>query len=156
MFVRLRNVFVAVVLLSGLSLGDEPPAASLKTKAAPPVSLLGRLPLNGVGEMLQTATELRKAGESMERFGESLERVSAVVEKTASSTSSNLAAIGGEFDPFGFKTAFETIQQQNEIIQAQHQMIIALQQQEIQRLQKASTPKKRRARRSRKASTSAE
>lgn len=105
--------------------------------AAPPVnngkggSLSSALSL---GDMLQSATELRQAAECLERFGDSMVKVSAVAERSVVSGSENLAAIGGEFDPFGFKTAFQTIQQQNEIIQAQHQMIIELQQQEIQRL----------------------
>src|SRR6056297_3665320 len=105
--------------------------------AAPPVtdgkgsSLSSALSL---GDMLQSATELRQAAESLERFGDSMVKVSAVAERSVVSGSENLAAIGGEFDPFGFKTAFQTIQQQNEIIQAQHQMIIELQQQEIRRL----------------------
>ena len=88
--------------------------------------------------MLQMAVELRKASESLERFGSSLTDVSAVAATAANSTSQNLAAIGGEFDPFGFKTAFETIQQQNAVIQAQSQLIIELQQQEIRRLETAT------------------
>jgi hypothetical protein len=101
------------------------------------------------------AVELRKAGESLERFGESVHKVSTTAAEAAGSTSQNLAALGGEFDPFGFKTAFQTIQQQNLIIQAQSQTIIAMQRKEIRRLERqAGQPDtaqrvQRRARRSR-------
>jgi len=104
----------------------------------------------GASDMLQTAIEIRKASESLERFGESLEEISTVAGEAADSTTRNLAAVGGEFDPFGFQAAFETIQQQNAIIQAQHRLIIDLQQQEIRRLKAElaqSKPMRRRSRR---------
>ena len=102
-----------------------------------------------VSDMLQIAVELRKTSESLERFGKSMQSVSSVAAKAASSTSQNLAAIGGEFDPFGFKTAFETIQQQNDTIQAQHQIIVEMQQKEIRRLEQKNRSEKRSKRPSR-------
>lgn len=125
----LLSVFV-FVMPSGRCGGQETESSR---GPAPKTQGVPSAPLN-LSDVLQSAAELRQAAESLERFGESMVKVSTVAERSAVTTSQNLAAIGGEFDPFGFKTAFLTIQQQNTIIQAQHEMIIKLQQQEIQRL----------------------
>ncbi|MEZ6129713.1 MAG: hypothetical protein R3C59_13605 [Planctomycetaceae bacterium] len=119
------------VMLTGKCFGQEPNAVRGRVVEDKGKSLSAALTL---GDMMQSATELRLAADSLARFGESMVKVSAVAERSVVSASQNLAAMGGEFDPFGFKTAFQTIQQQNEIIQAQYQMIVTLQQQEIDRL----------------------
>ena len=64
----------------------------------------------------------------------------------------NLSRLSSEFDPFGYKTAFLTIQEQNEVIQRQQQLIQELQQREIDRLQQelkvAKQPTKKRKKKS--------
>ena len=67
-------------------------------------------------------------------------------------TSDHISRISSEFDPFGYKTAFRTVQAQNEVIERQQQLIQKLQQQEIDRLQselqavkKKGMPRKKRS-----------
>lgn len=139
-----------ILVLIGTAFGQEPAGADdgKKHVGAPSVSdLLQRAKID---DIVLIATELRKASDSMKSFGESLNDVSVVTAEAAGTTSKHLAAIGGEFDPFGFKKAFETIQKQNAIIQAQSQMIIELQQKEIRRLQKENKMLKQPQRQSRK------
>lgn len=124
------------VLLSTVTCGqDEAGSKAAPTRSAA-TSIADLLQSVGTSDILQTATELRQAAESLAMFGDSLQQVSSDAAQAADSTSQNLAAIGGQFDPFGFKTAFLTIQQQNAIIQDQSRMIIQLQQEEIRRLKK--------------------
>lgn len=63
-----------------------------------------------LGAWIESARELLVAAESAERV---VARVATMVE----TTSENMAKMSGQFDPFGFKTAFQTIEQQNRTIQ---------------------------------------
>lgn len=100
----------------------EPPKKPAKRAASS-----GTHDLLRIGEMAQTAADLRKAAEAFERLGNS---IGSIVETTAKS----LAAMSSEFDPFGYKTAFRTVGQQTQIIQQQSEMIRELQEREIKRL----------------------
>lgn len=143
-------LFVAsILLLTSTTSGQDPAAADTGDRDVSRTNIAEQFLPFGVGDMLQMAVELRKAGESLERFGESLNNVSTIAAEAAGSTSQNLAAIGGEFDPFGYKTAFQTIQQQNVVIQAQSQMIIQMQRKEIRRLEQQTSSTHRPKRRSR-------
>jgi hypothetical protein len=81
-----------------------------------------------LGEMAQAAADLHKAGEAFARFAKSLDSF-------AESIGGSLATMSSEFDPFGYKTAFRTIGRQAEMLQAEREIIRALQQREIERLQ---------------------
>jgi hypothetical protein len=78
-----------------------------------------------LGEITQAAEDLKQAGQAFEQFGVSMEVVAA-----------SMAIMSSEFDPFGYKTAFRTIDRQAETIERQHEVIRELQQQEIDRLQR--------------------
>lgn len=125
-----------MLLLSTVACGQDEAGSKAAPTRSVGTSIADLLQSVGNSDILQTATELRQAAESLAVFGDSLQQVSSDAAKAADSTSQNLAAIGGQFDPFGFKTAFLTIQQQNAIIQDQSRMIIKLQQAEIRRLKK--------------------
>lgn len=136
-------VVANILMLTGMAFGQEPAGEDDGKEDVGTTNVAGLLQFLNANDILRIATELRKASESMKSFGESLNDVSTVAAEAAGATSKNLAAIGGEFDPFGFKTAFKTIQQQNAIIQAQSQIIMELQQKEIRRLQQENKSAKR-------------
>jgi hypothetical protein len=122
MSVRLAIFWLGLILT--LITGEVASAAELPKKpATPKMSNLLR-----IGEMAQAAADLRKAGEAFERLGDAM---GGIAEKIAES----LAAMSSEFDPFGYKTAFRTIAQQNDFIQQQSEIIRELQDREIERLQ---------------------
>ncbi len=152
------NVLVLVManllMLVGMASGQEPAGAADGKKDVGATGVSGLLQHANIDDIVLIATELRKASDSMKSFGESLNEISVVTAEAAGTTSKHLAAIGGEFDPFGFKAAFETIQKQNAIIQAQSQMIIELQQRKIRRLRKENKLLKQPKRESRKRKTS--
>lgn len=137
-----------ILMLTGMAFGQEPTVAE-ENSSARTNSIASLLQSVDVSDIVQIVGELRKAGETMNSFAESFKEASVVAAEAADSTSQNLAAIGGEFDPFGFKTAFRTIQQQNAIIQAQSKIIMELQQKEIRRLKQQNQPTKRQERHSR-------
>ena len=78
--------------------------------------------------MAQAAADLRNAGEAFERFATSLGGA-------AETIATSLATMSSEFDPFGYKTAFRTLGQQNVMLQQQSETIRSLQDREIERLQ---------------------
>lgn len=124
MFSReLSLLFGFVFLLIPFSHSDaqESPASPAESASAP--SSLFRLT-----GMAQSAGDLRKAGEAFERFAKSLDRLTASLGKS-------LATMSSEFDPFGFKTGFRTVGRQSEMLREQGDIIQALQQREIDRLQ---------------------
>jgi hypothetical protein len=90
----------------------------------------------GVGDMLKAATELRKAAEIFERLGDTAEAITSRIAGAAVETSGNLATMSRTFDPFGFKSAFLTIREQGQAIQALQKTVQDLQQAEIKRLKK--------------------
>ena len=100
-----------------------PKDASSSDSKANPFGLLG------AGDLVQAAADLRKAAEAFERFGDTLEGVSATIAGALVEVSEHHAKMSDAFDPFGFKTAFATIQEQNQTIQALHKV-------EIERLTK--------------------
>jgi hypothetical protein len=140
---------LAAILLTNVSCGQESKVANKVTEAVDVSSVSGLLKSVSITDVLQISGDLRKSSESLEKFGESMKQVSTAVGKAASTTSENMAAMSAEFDPFGFKTAFKTIQLQNAIIERQSQLIQELQQKEILRLQQDSDTQDRPKRRSR-------
>ena len=135
MSMKLMTLVVAQILLTSVTLGQEPLGATVDQEKSEISSLAGLLQTVGMADMLQIAGDLRKSSESLERFGDSISRVFSVAADAANTTSQNMADTSEGFDPFGFKTAFETIQQQNAIIQEQSKLIQDLQQKEIDRLE---------------------
>ncbi|MCD6395195.1 MAG: hypothetical protein J7M40_17050 [Planctomycetes bacterium] len=100
--------------------------------------------MSGVGDMVQAASDFRKATEALERFGGMLEGIISTLSKGLAESSSNHAVMSDSFDPFGFKTAFKTIREQGQTIER-------LQKAEIRRLKKECRQmKKKRSRRDRK------
>jgi hypothetical protein len=99
----------------------------------PPPNLLGAM--IGV-DVARTANDFRLGGEALDRMAASLARVSVRMAEAMVDVSENLAVASSGFDPFGFKTAFQTIQRQNEIVREQSATIQELQQQEVKRLRK--------------------
>jgi hypothetical protein len=90
-----------------------------------------------IGELSKSAADLRAASESAERLGES---AGGIAEHIAAS----LARMSSEFDPFGYKTAFRTLNQQaNSMMQLQAKIEL-LQNREMQRV-KAENRKLRKA-----------
>jgi hypothetical protein len=102
------------------------PAPSTKPAASPPPA--ADLSMGG---WIESARDLRLAAEA----GEGIAReVSGAVE----ASTFHLSEMSRQFDPFGFKAAFTTIQQQNETIQRQQATIQRLLEAEIARLRKAA------------------
>jgi hypothetical protein len=81
-------------------------------------------------------SDLRKAAEASQKSLELLERVMPAGGELLLGVTENISRLSSEFDPFGYKTAFRTVQEQNEIIVRQQQLIQDLQQREIDRLQR--------------------
>lgn len=75
--------------------------------------LLGGMNLQELG---QAASDLRMAAEAFERFGNSLNGTADRVATALENTSRHHAEMSRDFDPFGYKAAFQTIQRQNEVI----------------------------------------
>ena len=123
-FYRSLLGMVWIALLTNLVLAQGP------GKDAPSDDSKGNLiNILGAGDMVQAAADLRKAGESFERLGDSLEGITSTIAEGIVKSSKHHAIMSGTFDPFGFKTAFTIIQQQNQTIQALHKA-------EIERLRK--------------------
>jgi hypothetical protein len=107
----------------------------------PPPNLFGAM--IGV-DVARAANDFRLGSEALDRMAASLARINVRVAEATVEVSKNLATASSGFDPFGFKTAFETIQRQNEIVREQSATIQKLQQQEIKRLRKGLKRSKRR------------
>ena len=88
------------------------------------------------GSMIQAASDLRKASEALVQFGAILERIAPMVADATVATSHEMAAMSEGFDPFGFKTSYQVIHEQNRMIQEQNAIIRELQQREIERLER--------------------
>lgn len=130
---RSLAVLCAVLLVVGNSLADETPPSQPAPKSN--AGTTGN-PLS-LASMAQVAGDLRKASEVIERLGLSLDVIV--------SLGNSLATMSSEFDPFGYKTAFRTIGQQNQTIQSLQQTIQDLQSREIERLRAENARLKRNA-----------
>ena len=118
---------------------DRPQAAPTGEKVqpkAPDLSELLKLGSSGAGDLLQGMSDLRKAAEASQKSLELLERIMPAGGELLLGVTENISRLSSEFDPFGYKTAFRTLQDQNEIIVRQQQLIQDLQQREIDRLQR--------------------
>ncbi len=137
-FCRSLLCVVGMALLVNPALAQEPPK---DTSAGNSKANLFSIP--GVGDMVQAAGDLRKAGEAFERFGESLRRIASTIAQGLVESSKNHAIMSGAFDPFGFKTAFATIREQNRTIQALHKAETRSLKKECRRLKKKIERSKR-------------
>jgi hypothetical protein len=140
MLFRALIVAVGIALLSGQAAYCEPHPDQNGGQALSG-SVFGALV---GGDVVRAADDFRKGSEALDRFGASLARIDSHIAAAAVNVSENLAAMSTGFDPFGFKTAFQTIQRQNEIVREQSATIQKLQQQEIKRLRKELKRSKRR------------
>lgn len=135
-----------LLLLTPVAVGQETKEADESTRPGGINGIAGLLQSGSMSDVLQISSDLRTASQSLERFGASASQIAEVVAEASSSTSENMARMSEEFDPFGFKTAFRTIQQQNLIIQQQNQLIQELLQREIDRLQQQQNDSEQHAR----------
>ncbi len=131
-----RRLLIIPILFAVNIARSQEPEKSLVKRPETALSLSNLVSSYGITEMAQMAGDLRAAAESMDRFGESMAAVSEDASSATQGATQNLAAIGGEFDPLGLKAAFQTIQQQNEIIQQQHETIMKLQNEQLQTLRR--------------------
>ncbi len=145
------------VLLVAILLALAVPVGASAQQASSPAGVQKPSAANDLfkfGEAIQAASDLRKAAEAAERFGTLLDGVAATIAES-------MAAMSREFDPFGYKSAFRTIEQQNEIIQEQHETIRELLEKENARLQaenellRRHSKRQRSGRRRKKSKTSA-
>ena len=113
------------------------PPATIPKKVAPPEITGGLLNLLGAGDMADTASDLRKAGEAFERFGNVLETITPTMTEGLTEGSRNVASMGYAFDPLGLKTAFTVLQEQSQTIYALQAAEIQRLKEECQRLRKA-------------------
>ncbi len=132
MFHRLAPAFLLFLICTTPNLfapeGEKPPAADTPSR-------LLELPTGGsFGAMVQSAGDMRAAAESLERFGQVLDRIVPIASEAVKSLGESQAAMSREFDPFGFKEAQRTLQQQNEIIARQQELIQDLLREENERL----------------------
>lgn len=111
-------VFVCVLAFPGASTAQE--SQSNSSASSPVVDF-------GLADLADSAADARIAGEAFERFGGTLANV-------AVELADALARMSARFDPFGYKTAFQTLGRQSEIIQKQQALIFQLQSQQIELL----------------------
>ena len=117
----MQRFYRLLLSVAGIALLANPAVAQVPPKDAPSSDPKGKLVnVFGGGDMAQAAADLRKAGEAFARFGDSLEAISSTIAEAIVQSSEHHAIMSRAFDPFGFKTAFRTIGQQNETIQALH------------------------------------
>lgn len=128
-----RSIACIVVIASSFaaSRADAQEAGPPAESAQAGSSLFERM---STRELLESAQQFRQASEALERATTALERVILDGGAILVEISENVALTSSEFDPFGYKNAFRTIQQQQTIIQRQSTLIQRLQQQEIERL----------------------
>jgi hypothetical protein len=139
MHFRALIVAVGISMLHGPTASCQSPPNQDSRKEAivnPFGSLLG-------GDVMRAANDFRMGSEALDRFGRALASINSRVAEAMVEISENLADASTGFDPFGFKTAFQTIQRQNEILHEQSATIQELQQQEIRRLRKELKRSKR-------------
>ncbi|MCA9219757.1 MAG: hypothetical protein KDA71_05480 [Planctomycetales bacterium] len=120
------STVLAIALADSAAAQTKPSAESGETKEASGTAkgwdisgaLQGKL-LGGMNlqEMGQAAADLRAAAEAFERFGDSLNGTADRVATAIENTSRHHAEMSRDFDPFGYKAAFQTIQRQNEMIE---------------------------------------
>lgn len=138
-FVNLVCSWLCLVATTHLRAQDRPPTAPSGQKVqpkSPDLSELLQLGSSGAGDLLQSMSELRKAAEASQKSLELIERVMPAGGELILGVTENISRLSSEFDPFGYKTAFRTVREQNEIIDRQQQLIQSLQQREIDRLQR--------------------
>ena len=137
-FCRSLLCVVGMALLVSPALAGAPPkdASAGNSKA-------NLLSIPGAGDMVQAAADLRKAAEAFERLGESLKGIASTLAQGLAESSKNHAIMSGAFDPFGFKTAFATIREQNQTIQALHKAEIKRMRKECRRLKKIERRKRK-------------
>src|SRR5690606_16246478 len=114
---------LCVALLNSRAQAQQPPAQDRPTGPPP-------LALPDVGKMMKATNDLRIASEALVQFGKSLEKITPVVAQASVATSHEMAMMSDGFDPFGFKTSYRAIHEQNKIIQEQNEIIRQLQQAE--------------------------
>lgn len=114
-------------LLGSRTLGEESPAQEHSLSPAP-------LAVPDIANMLRATHDLRLASEALAQFGKSLEQITPKVAEATVATSREMSAMSAAFDPFGFKTSYQVISEQNKIIREQNEIIRQLQQAEIVRL----------------------
>ena len=131
-----RWLLLITILFTANTARSQEPEKSLVKRPETALSLSNLVRSYVITEMAQMAGDLRAAAESMDRFGKSMAAVSEDASSATQGATRNLAAIGGEFDPLGLKAAFQTIKQQNEIIQQQHETIMKLQNKQLQALRR--------------------
>lgn len=149
LIVILANLGVAAGLATGQEkigsdVRQEPPGLLSRLTAPPEKAAGGLLQAFDIGEMAKAADNLKQAADSLQQFGNSMQVIAPIVSDAMTTTSDNMARMTAEFDPFGFKTSFLTIQRQNEIIQQQNELIQELLRKEIERLNAAERPMPRR------------
>lgn len=66
--------------------------------------------------MIQAASDLRKASEALVQITSLLEKMIPIVAQAAVDASHELATMSNNFDPFGYKTSYRVIHEQNKII----------------------------------------
>lgn len=146
----LVSVFCCFVLPSGAWAQEKQnqPAPETKPKqGAGDLSTWLELGSSKASELVQGVSDLRKAAEASQKSLDSLERIMPILSPLVLGTTENLSRLSSEFDPFGYKTAFRTVQSQNEVIQRQQQLIQELQQREIDRLQRELAAVKKKGKR---------
>lgn len=125
MFPRVVSILCAVLLLTGHAQAQDKLPAGSPRAAAP-----------DTGSMIQAASDLRRASESLVQFGAMLEKLVPIMAEASVATSHEMAAMSEGFDPFGFKTSYQVIHEQNKMLQEQNELIRQLQQREIERLER--------------------
>jgi len=124
-FMLLRSLIAIVAVAAVPVIGS----AQTSTNQSPEESRSTFFESFKAGGLAQTARDFRAGSEALERFGRSLESACNRLADAMEKVSEHHAEASREFDPFGFKTAFLTIQKQNEIM-------YRLQQREIRQVRK--------------------
>ena len=129
-----RLTWLSVTLVAAL--GVTSPVYAQVSQPEPTTDPAKAVPLDlfGLGGATRAASDLRSSGEAFDRLGRSLKELMPTIADALIEVSGHLAEMSSAFDPFGYKTAFQTIAKQNEIIKTQSETIQELLRADIERL----------------------
>lgn len=108
------------VTLAAIAVVSSPVLAA-ESSAPKEVRKPSLMSLLGGNDVVEAAKDLRVAAETFERVIPSLERITSNLAEAFVVTSTSGAKMSEGFDPFGYKAAFQTIQQQQATVRSLHE-----------------------------------
>ena len=137
---NIQNLLIVscFMFLVNTAFGQQPSSEGPSKQPDLSHALMTPPPFNtySINDLLKITGNLRDAAASAERSVEGLKEIAAEASTSVEKISHSMSQISSEFDPFGFKEGYRTVQLQTRILQRQSQVINELQQAEIERLKR--------------------